>query len=343
MKVAFAHSRGLWPLLLTFSTSTSAIAVTSASSDIEQNATTTLPQVEVSSERSGPQLWKLTRGDHTVWILGTLQPLPKRMIWRSREVGAVLAEAQEVIPYHFKVEGIGLFSGIRLYFQFRHIRNLPDGQTLKQVLPPALYARFTALCARYAGGSRDLERLQPVLAVQRLRALAIDRSGLTRAADIQNEVLKLARQRGVKIHQPQLQVPDASSILREAGDVSIATQLICVEPVITALEHDLDTLRSRATAWADGDVRTLVEHPIVDVESACREGAADAPRIRALEQQARDAWTQAVEDALTRDKTALAVQSIDRLLGPTGWLAQFRAAGYAVEGPEFTGRSATRP
>jgi hypothetical protein len=39
------------------------------------------------------------------------------------------------------------------------------------------------------------------------------------------------------------------------------------------------------------------------------------------------------EDALVRNKTTLAVQSMDRLLGNDGILAALRTKGYTVEGP----------
>jgi hypothetical protein len=39
------------------------------------------------------------------------------------------------------------------------------------------------------------------------------------------------------------------------------------------------------------------------------------------------------EQALARNRTTLAVQSMDRLLGAQGILAALRADGYLVEGP----------
>ena len=50
-----------------------------------------LEEIEVTGERPGPRMWRVSNGDHVVWLLGTLEPLPKRMDWRSNEVEAVLA------------------------------------------------------------------------------------------------------------------------------------------------------------------------------------------------------------------------------------------------------------
>jgi hypothetical protein len=49
--------------------------------------------------------------------------------------------------------------------------------------------------------------------------------------------------------------------------------------------------------------------------------------------RAQDDWMIEAEDALARNKSTLAVQSMDRLLGTDGILATLRAKGYTVEGP----------
>src|SRR5215467_9855468 len=72
------------------SVSASAQATTAPSEPVQE--------VAVVGERAGPSLWRVTKGDHVLWLLGTLDPLPRKMTWRSREVESVLSEAQEVIP-----------------------------------------------------------------------------------------------------------------------------------------------------------------------------------------------------------------------------------------------------
>jgi hypothetical protein len=38
--------------------------------------------VVVSGAQPGPGLWKVAKGDHVMWVLGTQSPLPKHMQWR---------------------------------------------------------------------------------------------------------------------------------------------------------------------------------------------------------------------------------------------------------------------
>jgi TraB/PrgY/gumN family len=97
-------------------------------------------------------------------------------------------------------------------------------------------------------------------------------------------------------------------------------------------------MRVRANAWATGDVAKLRELAPVDNASACiavvlnaqvmqDRGAADWPARRAA------AWLSAVEQALARNASTVAVLSIDQILKPDGYVAQLRARGYVVEDP----------
>jgi hypothetical protein len=299
-----------------------------------------VPEVEVVGESPGPQMWRLSRadrGDHVVWVLGILQPLPTRMRWRSRDTELVVAEAQEVIPYVPKL-GLHLnpFSAVRLFVQWRRIRVNDKGATLREVLPPQLFERFAVLRGKYAPGDKGIERLQPMLASDELRERALSVSGLTMSADVEKTVLKLASRHHVPIRKITLEVPDARALLQEIGTMPVDAQIHCVEPMIELLEKYLDVLKVRANAWARGDVGVLRALPVPDAERGCWDATEASPHLRDLAIRAHRLWLDSVEDALARNHTTLALQEIDRLLGPGGFLAELRTAGYEVEGPEFS-------
>jgi hypothetical protein len=92
-------------------------------------------EVTVVGEAAGPGLWKVRNGDNTLYILGTLSPLPKKMEWRSREVERVLTRADRLIPASSKVDAdIGPISAVQLYFQYRKLRGNEDKQSLQAIL-----------------------------------------------------------------------------------------------------------------------------------------------------------------------------------------------------------------
>ncbi|MFM7708633.1 MAG: hypothetical protein ACKO9D_11560, partial [Gammaproteobacteria bacterium] len=61
-------------------------------------------EVVVAGERAGPGLWKVRKGEHTLYLLATITPSPKKLEWRSREVETVLARAQAFVPARADVD-----------------------------------------------------------------------------------------------------------------------------------------------------------------------------------------------------------------------------------------------
>ena len=293
-----------------------------------------MEEVVVTGEHEGPRLWRVRKGDHTLWILGTVTPLPKKMIWQSDAVEAVVAESQEVVPA-WPAFGIGAnpFTALRVWMQWHNMQKIPDRMDLQQVLPPATYARFSVLKARYAPRDSRIEELRPAFAAERLLDAALDATGLTFHNEVQQTVLKLARKHGIKIHQDKLRVEDPVDVLKDVGKAPVSGEVACLEAVIGRLETDLGPMQARARAWALGDVDELrrLVHP--DDRTACIAAVSTSDRVRDLIARAQEDWFLSVEDALARNQSTLAVQSMDRLLGDKGTLAILRKEGYEVEGP----------
>ena len=292
-------------------------------------------EVVVEGKHEGPRMWRVTKGDHVLWVLGTISPLPRRMTWQSDAVETVLHETQEVLPAWPSI-GVGAnpFTALRLYFTWRKIQKSPDHMKLKEQLPPELYARFSALKARYAPRDSKLEELRPMLAGGRLLDDVFDVSGLTMHNEVQQTVLKLAGKQGVKVHQTRIKVDDPVDVLKDLGQTPEAGEIACLAAIVSRLETDLGPMQARARAWALGDVGTLRSLPhSVDDRVACLAAVSSSQRIRDLVIRAQEDWLIEAEQALQRNRSTLAVQSMDRLLGSEGILTQLRAKGYKVEGP----------
>jgi uncharacterized protein YbaP (TraB family) len=291
-------------------------------------------QVVISGRYSGPKLWRVSKDGHALWVLGTVAPLPKRMVWRTEDIQGLLRETQEVIPAWPSV-GIGFhpFTAVHLYALWREAQTNPDHLPLKQVVPPALYARFSALKLRFAPNDRRIEQLRPILAARRLYDEALAASDLTSRNDIQRMVLELARHERVAIHQDKLLVKDPIGVMRDLTDIPRSAEIACLQSVVARLETDLGPMQARARAWALGDVALLRRLPHTDNRATCLEAVSGSTRVRALVAQAQQDWMTAALQALSQNRTTLALQSMDRLLGPDGTLETLRRMGYEVEGP----------
>jgi uncharacterized protein YbaP (TraB family) len=293
-----------------------------------------LAEVVVEGQHEGPRMWTVHRGDHTLWILGTVTPLPKKMVWQPDAVRDVLKQSQEVVPA-WPTYGIGAnpFTALRVFIEWRRMQKPPDHLPLKETLPPQLYARVEALEARYDPHDRHLEELRPMLAAERLMTRVLDASGLALHNEVQKQVLGLAREQGVRVRQDKLKIDDPVNVLRDVEATPLSAEVACLDAVVTRLETDLGPMQARARAWALGDVETLRKLPHADDKTACIAAVSTSERVRTLIARAQDDWIVVVEDSLAHNRGTLAVQSMDRLLGEHGALATLKQRGYDVEGP----------
>lgn len=294
----------------------------------------TIQEVVVEGKHQGPRMWIVRKGDHTLWILGTISPLPKKMVWQPDAVAEVLKEVQEVVPA-WPAYGIGAnpFTALRVYIEWRRLQKPPDHEPLSATLPAPLYARVSALKQRYAPNDKKLEEMRPMIAARELIERVFDAAGLALRNEVQQEVLQLARKQGVRVHQDKLKIEDPVNVLKDVNATPLSSEVACLDSVVTLLETDLVPMQARARAWALGDVETLRRLPHTDDRTACVAAVSTSERVRALIERAQNDWLIAVEDSLTRNRGTLAVQSMDRLLAPHGALDALRARGYSVTGP----------
>ena len=131
-------------------------------------------------------MWTVRKGDHTLWILGTISPLPKRMVWQPDAVQEVLRHTQEVVPA-WPAYGIGAnpLTALRVYIEWRRLQKPPDHMPLRQALPPPLYARVAALRTRFDPNDSKLEQMRPMLAARQLLTRVFDASGLAQQNEVQ--------------------------------------------------------------------------------------------------------------------------------------------------------------
>ena len=278
---------------------------------IASGAIVDMDAVVVSGAQPGPGMWKVSRGDHVLYILGTLSPLPKRMDWVSRDVEDVVARSQAVIePPSLAVSSeTGFFRSLLLVPSLLRARNNPDGKRLQDVVSPALYARWQPLKARYLGRDRAVEKRRPILAAQELYEAAMRKSGLEQEDRVGGVVEKAARRARVPLlpAQVKLVVKNPKAALKELNAMSLQ-DADCFAGTLSRIEVDLDTMRMRANAWAVGDIGALRALPFrnqyIDcVNAITGTGLAHRLGFDDVVQRVGDTWVQVAEDALARNRT----------------------------------------
>jgi hypothetical protein len=301
-----------------------------------------LQAVSVTGVQPGPGLWKVSKGDHVMWVLGTLTPLPKHMEWRSADVEQTIAHSQELLESpkaDVKVEA-GFFTKLALLPSVYSARKNPGGVGLEQILPAEMYARWEAVKQVYFGNDRSVEYWRPIVVALKLYQKALDKAGLTNANDISKTVQKLADDHGVKrvsaryklvIEHPR----DVLDTLKQTNlhDVS------CFNQTLNLVQNQIPALTERANAWSVGDVQALRRFTLGDRHESCIVAVVNADfaeqlGLHDLPQHVEDTWLSAAQDALARNTQTFALLPMDEVLSPDGYLAHLKAKGYTVQAPD---------
>ena len=308
-------------------------------------AITDLDPVLVRGMQPGPGMWRVSKDDHTLWIMGTVAPLPKAMTWESGEVDDILAEAEEVLAPGSAAADIGageVFKMMTLAPSAVKSVNNPDGATLKDVLPPDIHARWVALKQQYIGNDRKIERSRPMFASQDLYWKAIDAAGLTRSNVVWQKVVASAKTNGVKVTPTGITYPLALDKTRYKGGIRALSEsriddIGCFTQTMDRLQPDLAAMKVRGNAWATGDLEVLRQTRQEDLQPPCK-GIYDAAmsfQVRPeLAEKLAAAWLSAAENALLRNKTTFATLPVAEIFKPDGYIARLRAKGYTIRGPD---------
>lgn len=296
----------------------------------------------VSGQRPGPGLWKVSKGDHVLWVFGTYSPLPKKMEWRSKEVEAILAQSQEYLRPPGATAGFGFFRQMTLLPFAIGFKKNPDGAELKDVLPEPVYARWLVLKKKYIGDDAGIERERPIFAADALFHKGLEQAGLGSGGwEVRETIEKLVKKNNIKMTstEAKLEVDDPVKMLREFKKAPI-DDVACFSNTLARLEDDIDAMRVRANAWAKGDLEAIQKISYADREGACNAAILNSalmqsrPGLKSVQAQVLASWVAAAEKSLAQNSTTFATLSVKDLLDPQGYLAALQAKGYAVQKPE---------
>ncbi len=304
--------------------------------------------VVVSGVQPGPGLWKVSKGDHVLWVLGTLAPLPKHFEWKATEVEAAIGSSQEVLlsPGINIDAKIGFFGQLALLPSLIGVRKNPDDKTLQVLVPAELYSRWQVLKEKYIGHSSKVESWRPIFAALELYKAAIDKSGLTNSGLAQKTVKSLAKKAGVKVTPIEVDVvvEDPKVALKEFKTAGL-DDLDCFRRTLDRIDTDLATMTARANAWATADLEALRMLPYEDQMTACMKAVTDSSLARSrgasdIDARVERAWLDAARSRLSNNQVTFAMLPIAHLLDDQRYLARLREQGYTIEAPDSDAQSA---
>ncbi len=297
----------------------------------------------VAGVQTGPSLWKVSKGEHLLWILGTVAPVPKRMEWVSPQADAALASAQELIGAPGFAANMGVGSMFKAAFAMPTImkaRRNPGDKTLREVLPADLYARWLPLKALYLGDDDAVEKWRPIFAAGELYQAALKRTGLEFGNGTDKRIDDLADKYKLKrtptVIRTEIKDPKGLAKSFARADVD---DVACFRSLLDRLEVDVASAAEMANAWAVGDIPELARLSRRVSVTPCYEAMARTEAMRSLgadnaKERSRVLWLQAVDAALGNNPVTFATLPVSELLEPDGLLTRLQSKGYVIEAPE---------
>ncbi|WEF31591.1 TraB/GumN family protein [Pseudoduganella chitinolytica] len=298
-------------------------------------------KILVVGQRPGPGLWKVSKGDHVLWVFGTHWPLPKKMEWRSQQVEAIVAQSQELLKEPGANLDFGVVRSVLLMPFMLGIDKNPDGGVLSDKVPVDVHERWLALRKKYLKDDDDYERLRPVFAAGELFDEAMKQNGMTSGGEMRKQIVKLAEKNKLKITPTAIDLSVDSPVKAiRAFKKAPMDDVPCFTATVKRLETDLDGIRTRANAWAKGDLDVIRKLDYREHENACTAAffsnavLNEKAGLGTVPERMRAGWLAAAEKALANNHTTIAMLQLHNLLGPKSYLADLQAKGYTVEQPE---------
>jgi hypothetical protein len=296
--------------------------------------------VVVEGRRPGPGVWKVSKGTHVMWVFGLYSPLPQKMEWDASRVERLVAKSQEVLSPPVAKAHIGFFRGLTALPSLIGIKRNPDDAVLHDVVPPDVYDHWTVLKAKYIGNDDGVEHYRPVFAGEELLLAGLKKSGLSYGGDVLDTIQDIAKKNKVKLSDSgyDVMLDDPRKLVRDFKNSQV-DDLVCFTKTLDTLDTDLESMRIRANAWANGDIAEIRGLNFAERRDACLDAvlnssiAKDAADLRQMRERLRVSWLKTAEKALANNTATFAVLDIQDIVGPTSYLAGLQAKGYAVESP----------
>ena len=269
----------------------------------------------------GPAVWRIQKGDAQVIVIGILPVFPKAQTWNPKRIQNALYGARALITPPASHASLGDM------FTMMSAQNLPNGRKLKDLLPPALEARYEATAARAGVSIRPFVRDRPVWAGARLRRDTLNKLRLNEDLPAQT-IIDLAHAQGVPVHAAANY--RFSPILKDVNAMSDAASEACLGYALDDIDFDIDRAPKAAAAWAIGDIRTVHANYHGSTLMACLQ---ESNQGEALMNRSIDDAVAAIDDALKTPGKTVAIFPMATLLQQGGTLDRLRAQGATISSP----------
>jgi uncharacterized protein YbaP (TraB family) len=302
-----------------------------------------LEEVQVKDLPS-PMMWRVSREDHELWIIGTMSPMPINLEWNRKEVEAVVRDADEIIGGMNMTASINVRSGFALMGALPSLINIhknPDKAKLQDLLPPEQFERWQKLEIAALGKlpEDDILQWRPMIIADALFAKTLRSRGLGENDQVSGVMYSVAHEAGkhVQNFNQQWALSKPRKLIAEFRSLPRAPEVQCLVETMDFIEQKLPQVEALARLWAVGDSKLLEQDLSALERQPCTLASVRESSLKDMISQTEGGARQYFLDMagyvlLGRDST-VATMPIQVLAGTDGVLEQLRRSGYTVEDP----------
>ncbi len=284
-------------------------------SDSAELVVTAPPTVKVTS--LCPGMWRLNRGETTLWVMPTLTAVPGNMKWNPACLKRRIKGAQIVL---LQSRPIGVPSE-DIY--------LPDGIELKDLVTPEAYQRLTRVARKLNVSVQSLNHIKPVWAGDPLVSAAYSKAHLHWEFHPSN-LPGVVRSAGVPLREVEL-FTGGVELRNIRNRLSGADAEACMLSQLDRAEWDTEAVPLIAKAWSVGDMAGVIRN-FPDYQDRCV--PADlGPQV--VDTNIKR-WKDMLDWWLNQPGKTVAVVPMEWFLYKGAVLDQLKAEGVLVSAPKDT-------
>ncbi len=269
--------------------------------------------------KARPVLWHIKTGRAQMTLFGSIHVLPATLHWVTPDILHALGRTN-IFVFEAPTDRT---SRTTLDTLMAARGALPEGQSLRAMLPPEIQADYDTVLAAAHLQPALMDRKQPWLASMELNIAASMNRSFYPDAGVDYVMMSWANERGLKVRYLESVEEQFNMLAPPDGDMKMGE----FQASLKRFQQDRTfRLTPLVAAWSKGDVKTIGE--IMDSDFAPYPDA----RKRLLTDRNRN-WAEQIDAMLKEGGRYFVTVGAAHLAGNDGVPALLRAKGYTVEGP----------
>jgi uncharacterized protein len=264
-----------------------------------------------------PAMWTMKDKGADLAILGSIHLLPPDLKWRTPAIESALKKA-EIVVFEAPVDaGMGESTAV-----MNNLGTIKEGKTLKDLLPPSLWARLEDVAWKVKFPAMNLQNFEPWMAAVTLEVMHYIDKGFSIWSGVDVLLEADAERAGKKLAYLETVEEQLGFLARLPRRIGIKM----LEQTITTIETKPDLVNDLVGAWAKGDPAALWAVASDSMDSI--------PEVEeALLVRRNRNWIPKIEAMAKTGKPHLIVVGAAHLAGPDSVIKMLRDKGWKIDGP----------